>query len=43
MGKCDYGYIKWHTSGRKENKYLDKNGIKYVANAEGRAVFCRNL
>lgn len=39
MGKCDYGYIKWHTSGRKENKYLDENGIKYGANSKGRAVF----
>ncbi|SHJ24191.1 hypothetical protein SAMN04488096_1174 [Mesonia phycicola] len=39
MGKCDYGYIRWHTSGRKENKYLDENGIKYVANSKGRAVY----
>ncbi len=39
MGKCDYGYIRWHTSGRKENKYLDENGIKYGANSKGRAVY----
>lgn len=39
MGKCDYGYIRWHTSGRKENKYLDENGIKYGANTKGRAVY----
>ncbi|THD68030.1 hypothetical protein E7Z59_10310 [Robertkochia marina] len=41
MGKCDYGYIKWHTSERKENKYLDENGIEYATNSDGRAVFIR--
>ncbi|WP_296315531.1 hypothetical protein [Winogradskyella sp. UBA3174] len=39
MGKCDYGYIRWHTSSRKENKYLDEYGIKYGANSKGRAVY----
>ena len=28
IGKCDYGYIMWHVTGRKESKYLDDNGIK---------------
>lgn len=28
IGKCDYGYIMWHITGRKESKYLDENGIK---------------
>lgn len=41
MGKCDYGYIKWHISGREENKYLDENGIAYATNSKGRAVFIR--
>lgn len=39
MGKCDYGYIRWHTSGRKENKYLNEYGIKYGANSKGRAIY----
>lgn len=38
MGKCDYGYIMWHTSERKENKHLDESGIEYTANPAGRAV-----
>lgn len=33
IGKCDYGYIMWHITGRKESKYLDDNGIK---NGKGR-------
>lgn len=33
IGKCDYGYIMWHVTGRKESKYLDENGIK---NGKGR-------
>ena len=38
VGKCDYGYIMWHISGRKENSYLDENGIKYATNPAGRAA-----
>lgn len=39
LGKCDYGYIMWHVSGRKENKYLADNGIKFAANSAGRAIY----
>ncbi|GAA4281643.1 hypothetical protein [Gaetbulibacter aestuarii] len=38
MGKCDFGYVMWHTSGRKENAYLDEGGIKYIANSKGRVI-----
>lgn len=29
IGKCDYGYIMWHVTGREINSYLDENNIKY--------------
>ena len=39
MGMCDFGYIMWHISGRKENSYLENNGIRFAANSEGRAIY----
>lgn len=41
MGKCDYGYIMWHISGRKDNRFLEENGIEYYANSKGRAVYIK--
>ncbi len=39
IGKCDYGYIKWHISGRKENSYLKDNGIKYASGPKGKVYY----
>ncbi|WPY97624.1 hypothetical protein [Christiangramia sp. OXR-203] len=39
MGKCDYGYIKWHISGRKENSFLKENGIKFAAGDNGQVYY----
>ena len=39
MGKCDYGYIKWHISGRKKNSFLKENGIKFAAGDDGRVYY----
>ncbi len=39
MGKCDYGYVMWHISGRKDLRYLDENGIDYRANSKGQVFY----
>lgn len=39
IGRCDYGYIKWHISGRKENSFLEDNGIKFGAGDNGRVYY----
>ena len=39
MGKCDYGYIKWHISGRLENSFLKNNGIKFGAGPDGQVYY----
>jgi hypothetical protein len=39
MGRCDYGYIKWHISGRKKNSFLEDNGIKFGAGDNGRVYY----
>ena len=39
IGKCDYGYIKWHLSGRKENSFLEDNGIEFGATENGRVYW----
>ena len=39
IGKCDYGYIKWHLSGRKQNDYLKENGIEFGAGKNGRVYW----